>query len=261
MIDAAPRMNSTLLNPQFEGRTVVLIHGYGADSFTWLTTTPALLDRASTWLVELPGHGRSPAYRGDGSLADLSSELDDWIESSGLSEVHLIGHSLGARLAMEYAVSQPDRVRSLFLISPAGVAGHVNEDFLQRFHQALDSGDVMQLLHLLVHDPRLISRGLAGRVLNYLEQPERRSGLERMAAGLSRARADVQVLLQTVSSLPIACCTVWGKQDRINEMDHSIIGHLCGDWHLLDNCGHLPHLERTAVVNRLLREFIASQAA
>ncbi|MGQ7844319.1 alpha/beta fold hydrolase [Granulosicoccus sp. 3-233] len=238
-----------------DGPPVVLIHGYGADRFTWLTTTPALLNRASVWLLDLPGHGKGDPDCGDGSLSAMVERVGNCLQDAGLDQIHLIGHSLGGRIAMELATRDALQIHSLFLISPAGVGGSINMDFLTRFHEAGDEQQVLELLRMLVHDPRMISRSLGGRVLQYLEQAATRSNLQRIAAGLASAQAELPETLRTLSELGIPCNSAWGLEDRINPPNQDYIRELPGDVHLLEACGHLPHLEHSASVNRLLRDF------
>ncbi len=249
------KQNSSLSHLGGDGPPVVLIHGYGADSFTWLTTTPALLNRASVWLMDLPGHGKGDPDCGDGSLAAMTQSVMQSLHQASLHQVHLVGHSLGGRIAMELALQNPQQVRSLFLISPAGIGGSIHMDFLTRFHEADDETSILELLHMLVHDPRLISRSLAGRVLAFLRQTETRANLQRIAAGLASAQVDVPATLDRLETLDIPCNSVWGLEDQINPPLHDAVNQLPGDVHLLEASGHLPHLEQGTVVNRLLRDF------
>lgn len=237
------------------GPTVVLIHGYGADRFTWLTTTPALLNRASVWLIDLPGHGKGVRDCGDGSLSAMVERVGKSLQDAGIHRAHLVGHSLGARIAMELATQTPEQVQSLFLISPAGVGGSIHMEFLSGFHDAADELRIVELLQMLVHDPRMISRSLAGRVLDYLEQDGTRANLQRIAAGLVSAQTELDSTLRRLSEIDIPCNSVWGLQDRINPPEQHSIRKLPGEIHLLETCGHLPHLEHSTAVNRVLREF------
>lgn len=237
------------------GPDVVLIHGYGADRFTWLTTTPALLNRASVWLLDLPAHGKNQQDCGDGSLSSMVDLVKSSLHDAGLQQAHLVGHSLGARIAMEIASQMPEQVQSLFLISPAGVGGSINMEFLSNFHSAEDEHSIIELLQTLVHDPRMISRSLGGRVLAYLERSGTRSNLQRIAAGLLSAQDDVQSTLIRLSETDIPCAGIWGKEDRINPPDEAFTTQLPGELHLLEGCGHLPHLEHSTTVNRVLRNF------
>jgi len=96
--------------------TVVFVHGSGMDHTVW-----ALQTRFFAWhgrsvlAVDLPGHGRSagPALTTIGDLADWVGRL---LDAAGAGEAAIVGHSLGALVALETAARQPDRVRAVALL-------------------------------------------------------------------------------------------------------------------------------------------------
>ncbi len=95
----------------------VLLHGFTGSSASW---GDALLDGlagagCAPVLVDLPGHGRNASGRG-GSSITLDAALDSLDRAGGWPE-DLIGYSMGARIALHFAASRPDRVRRLVLES------------------------------------------------------------------------------------------------------------------------------------------------
>lgn len=99
---------------------VVLLPGAGATSTVWFANVAALAQRYRVHAVDLMGDaGRSVA---DGlslrSVDDLMRWLDTVTRSAGGRDVHLVGHSYGAMIALTYALREPDRVRKLVLLDP-----------------------------------------------------------------------------------------------------------------------------------------------
>jgi pimeloyl-ACP methyl ester carboxylesterase len=100
---------------------VVLVHGLGSDAWgTWETTgwLRAIQVAGRRWIApDLRGHGdsdrpRDPdSYRLPVMVADLEAVLDD----AGAARVDVVGYSLGARIAVEFADARPSRVRRLVL--------------------------------------------------------------------------------------------------------------------------------------------------
>ena len=96
----------------------VLVHGYGDDAHTWDKLRVRLTDaRAQVHSWDLPGHGArtddSPElFARDTALDELAAR----IRTLG-APVHLVGHSLGGYFALALAITQPDAVRSLALVS------------------------------------------------------------------------------------------------------------------------------------------------
>ncbi|WP_455132010.1 alpha/beta fold hydrolase [Microbacterium aurum] len=91
---------------------VVLLHGVGLDRTLW-DAFAASLD-AETIALDLPGHGAEPALRAPQTLADLA---DDVLRRLPDGAVHLVGFSLGALVAQQIAVQDPDRALTLTCVS------------------------------------------------------------------------------------------------------------------------------------------------
>jgi pimeloyl-ACP methyl ester carboxylesterase len=98
---------------------VIFVHGAGMDHTIWALQTRYFAHHGRTVVaLDLPGHGRSegPAL---GSIDALAAWLGRFIDSAGLGEVSLAGHSMGALTALECAASLGDRLRALALLGVA----------------------------------------------------------------------------------------------------------------------------------------------
>jgi pimeloyl-ACP methyl ester carboxylesterase len=97
----------------------VLVHGVTSSSRTWWRVGPALAGRGFRVLaVDLPGHGASPRTVAGLSLADLAAEV---AETVGDDPVELlVGHSLGALVALEVVGHRPGFARRLVVEDPPG---------------------------------------------------------------------------------------------------------------------------------------------
>lgn len=97
--------------------TVLLLHGLGADHV-------GLLPLAGGWpgadviAPDLPGFGHSDPLPGGHSMLAYAHVLDVLCERLGLRDVTVVGHSLGASIALAFTALYPDRVRDSVLISP-----------------------------------------------------------------------------------------------------------------------------------------------
>ncbi len=116
------------------GPMLVFLPGIGATTRYWLLVVAPLRDKYRLALVDLFGFGRSPkpwtTYSVDRHLAELERIIAP-LAASG--PVTLVGHSLGARLAVTYAARHPAHVRSLVLVSlPYFVGGENAKRFLER---------------------------------------------------------------------------------------------------------------------------------
>jgi pimeloyl-ACP methyl ester carboxylesterase len=109
--------------------TAIFIHGAGFDSSTWALHSRWFAHHGwSVLALDLPGHGRSQAS----PLATIP-RMADWvlslIDTLGIAKAALIGHSMGALIALDAASRRPDKISSLALIG-AAAAMPVNSDLL-----------------------------------------------------------------------------------------------------------------------------------
>lgn len=111
------------LHTEISGRGPVLgmIHGWGLHGGIWGPAQPLLERDFRLVRVDLPGHGQSPRER---SAFDLATAVEE-IGRALPWRCHLLGWSLGATLALRFALDHPDRVRRLVLVgaTPRFVAG------------------------------------------------------------------------------------------------------------------------------------------
>jgi pimeloyl-ACP methyl ester carboxylesterase len=99
--------------------TVLFIHGAGMDHTVWALQTRYFAHHGRSVLaVDLPGHGRSG---GDllRSIGSMASSVLHVLDAAGVQSVALVGHSMGALIALDLAAAAPTRVRSLALLGVA----------------------------------------------------------------------------------------------------------------------------------------------
>ena len=107
--------------------TIIFVHGNWATSSWWepvLTNPLAKPWRAIAYDVR--GRGRTTGPDSDYSISSLAADLGTFIAALGLESPHLVGHSLGSAIVMQYALDHPKKVRSLTVVAPAWVDGMPN---------------------------------------------------------------------------------------------------------------------------------------
>lgn len=108
---------------------VLFLHGAGMDRTVWALQSRYLAHHGCTVLaIDLPGHGRS-----GGEAAATIGDAADWLlrclDAVGLERVALVGHSMGALIALDFAGRYPARLRALALLGVAA-AMPVHPDLL-----------------------------------------------------------------------------------------------------------------------------------
>ncbi len=85
------------------GKPLILVHGLGSSRNAWSLNTPALAQHREVVLLDLPGHGASPAEADSGTIAGLARSFETWLDHEGLTGSDMVGSSMGARLVLEMA--------------------------------------------------------------------------------------------------------------------------------------------------------------
>ncbi len=96
---------------------VILIHGAGSNHLCWPVEIRRLQD-ATVYAIDLPGHGKS-AGTAHHRVSGYQAAIIDFIAQMGLNKAVLVGHSLGAAIALQLALDHPQHVAGLVCISAA----------------------------------------------------------------------------------------------------------------------------------------------
>ena len=256
-LDAAGRRLCYLERGTGSAVPVLLIHGFGGDLNGWMFIQPALAEDRRVIALDLPGHGGSVKEVGAGDAETLTGSVEAALEALGIERYHLVGHSLGGAIAALVALHRPERAASLSLIAPAGLGPEINGAFINAFVAAARRREAVEALNLLVHDPGTIGRFMVEEVLRYKRLDGVKSALTVIGAAWFPEGRQALDLGARITALPLPVQIIWGRADRIVPVAHAdgLAGRV--PVHIIEEAGHLPHLEQPGEVNRLLRAFIA----
>lgn len=114
--------NPPMLSYEQVGRgdeTLVFLHGFMGTGADWKPLVEKLARTYSCVLIDLPGHGKSFRALGaeQANLEGMGAAVLSTLDALGLEKVHLVGYSMGGRIALYLAIQHRERVRSLVLES------------------------------------------------------------------------------------------------------------------------------------------------
>lgn len=104
-----------------EGPHFLMLHGWGQSKYDLLPLGELLSTVARVTLIDLPGFGESPRPEEVWSTGDYAGCMINFLDSQNIESSILLGHSFGGRVALRCASLYPQRVRSLVLMSAAGL--------------------------------------------------------------------------------------------------------------------------------------------
>ena len=257
-VEAGGRRFRYLALGEGEGPPIVFIHGFGGDLNNWQFNQEALAEGHATYAVDLPGHGGSSKDLGSGHVhvGALASAVVDFLDAKDIAKAHLVGHSLGGAVALDLALNHADRVASATLICSAGLGPEINMDYIDGFMQAKRRKQLEPVLAMLVADPDMVSREMIEDVLKF----KRLDGVE---AALNRIIDDNFAGRPpgARSDLPPRRADRAGAgdlgpagSDHPGEPRRGPAGHV--PVHVLDDAGHMVHMEKAAEVNELIKRFV-----
>ena len=85
------------------GKPLLLVHGIGGSWRSWQTILDDLATEREVIAVDLPGHGDTPALKGETTMATLADAVTEFLDENDLTGVDVVGSSMGARLVLELA--------------------------------------------------------------------------------------------------------------------------------------------------------------
>lgn len=233
------------------GPPLVLIHGAGGSRLSW---PPALrrMTGEHVFAVDLPGHGRAPGH-GFPTVGEYSEAVLDWLRRQTIERAVLVGHSMGAAIALTAAARRQTPVAGLVLLG-LGPRLTVSPRLLELTAAPETAPAAVE---------KVIEWGFAaGTAAERLEQARQR--MLEIAPGVLRRdflacdRFDAGWRL---SELQVATMVVCGELDRMTPPDECrrLSQAIPGSrFHLVPGAGHMAMIERPEEVAALVREFLAS---
>jgi esterase len=244
------------------GPAVILLHGlFGAGSNLGALARALQEQHFTVFSLDLPNHGRS-AWLCNADLPAMADTLRYWMDAEGLSMAHLVGHSLGGKVAMQLALSYPGRVQSLVVADIAPVAYAAQHDSV---FAALEA----------VALARCASRDEAATLMSAYLQEEAviqflLTSLQRDAAGTMRWRFDLRGIRDAYPALLAApqaeqsypgrvLFLKGGDSDYIQEQHWPAIQGFfpAASIRVMPGCGHWLHVEKPALFSGIVARFLA----
>ena len=103
---------------QGHGRPLVILHGFLGSSDNWRSMSRRLSSHFTVYCLDLRNHGQSP-HSDAMDYPIMAADLREFVEAQSLAQVFLLGHSMGGKVAMQFAGQYPERVDKLVVVDIA----------------------------------------------------------------------------------------------------------------------------------------------
>jgi pyruvate dehydrogenase E2 component (dihydrolipoyllysine-residue acetyltransferase) len=240
-----------------EGDPILFLHGFGGDLNNWLFNIDAVSGLGPVYALDLPGHGGSTKSIGRPGLDALASAVVEFMDELKLSKAHLVGHSMGGAVAGAIAIREPRLVRSLTLISPAGLGQEIETKYIDGFVAAESRRDLKPVLQYLFADSGLVSRTMVEDILKYKRLDGVQSALRGLADAMFKGGRQAENLAGDLAKLDLPIQIVWGAKDAIIPATHAK-ALPNAQVEIIDGTGHMSQMEAAGRVNDLIKAQIRS---
>ena len=257
-----------------DGPDVLLLHGLGGTRASLFETAAALSRSYRVHAPDLPGFGSSgkPALGAYNAhwFAEIMLGLLDCLE---VDRTHVVGNSMGGRIAIELGLVAPERIRALGLLCPAvawikrgvhPIVRLLRPEFGLLPH-ALRRSTVASQFWAMFHDRDLIDPAVADLVVDEFQRIYHTAGA-RYALLASARNIYLEApfgrggFYRRLAELKAPALFVWGSHDRLVPAGFS--RHVRqwlpqAEQVTIDRCGHVPQVERPEETNELLLDFFS----
>ncbi|MEM1135298.1 MAG: alpha/beta fold hydrolase [Bacteroidota bacterium] len=243
-----------------QGTPLIILHGLFGSSDNWLSIAKTIAEHYKVYILDQRNHGQSH-HTEIFDYEAMAEDLFAFIEKHDIEQPVILGHSMGGKAAMKFALKYPDRLRKLIVVDIAPKAYPVH-------HQKILAG-----LHS-INLKEVRSRKDADEVLA-LHEPIKEvrqfllKNLYRDSSGNFNWRINLPVISENIehvgelieSSVPFTKPTLFVRGEHstyIVENDFDAIKKLFPRAQIktVYNAGHWIHAEQPAVFTKLLYEFI-----
>ena len=253
------------------GEPVILIHGLGATKASFLPTIDALAPSHRAIAIDLPGFGDSdkPLF-GAYDPPFFANAITALLDAHKLDSAHIVGNSMGGRVALELGLKHPDRVNRLVLLAPSlpWLKSRPWAPWLRLVPTQLGilQPTPRRLVEMLVKqfvpgsDEEWTAAGIDEFMRSYMT-PLGRAAFYAAARNIYlEAPRGPDGLWTRLGSLTPDALFVWGLKDHIVPIGFArhVREELPAASHLELDCGHVPQLERPRQTHQAMTRFLAT---
>lgn len=253
-----------------EGPPLLLLHGFTGSRKTWEPYLPSWTRRCQVVRVDLIGHGETDApedparYAMDRAAADLAGVLD----RLDISRAHVLGYSMGGRLALSFAGWFPERVETLILESSSPGLKTEAERLArrERDESLADRIEGEGVEAFVRHWEGIPLFATQERLPEEVRRAIRRERLANRAGGLANSLRGMGTGVQPswwegLGEIRCPVLLITGEADaKFCRIAEAMQGRLSqSEWRIVPGAGHTVHVEEPLLFDTMVMEFLLRQ--
>jgi pimeloyl-ACP methyl ester carboxylesterase len=256
------------------GDPILCLHGLGASLFSWRNFIAPFSKTNKLILVDFTGSGKSPKPRGaDYSIQGKADEIYNLILEENLSNLTLIGNSLGGVIALMVAIrlgeQNPNRLSKLVLIDSAGDKNEI-PSHLNLLRSVLGKPIVYltpcklaarMTLRMCYYDRKKTTREQVAAYAGPIAGSGGKHALLQTARQCIPPNADD--ILAKLTTITVPTLILWGREDKVTPLKIAELLHQAipnSTLEIIERCGHVPQEEKPDETVARVSRFLNSTA-
>jgi 2-hydroxy-6-oxonona-2,4-dienedioate hydrolase len=241
--------------------TVILLHGLGGDATNWAMTIPALSGKYHVYVLDQIGFGKSDKPITNYRVSMLVEFLDVFCKKLGIQKASLVGNSLGGWTAASFALAHPEKVDKLVLVCAAGYTGkrwgvpEMTKEALAALNPSTTE-DLKRLFSLILYNKAMLTdQFVETQLTNKLKRGDGYT-INSFIESIVRGEDFLDGKAKAIKAPTLA---LWGKNDGLTPLGigKAFVEDIQGaQLVVVDNCGHVPQMEKAAEFNAELLKFL-----
>ncbi len=240
-----------------QGPHVILLHGLGGEGSNWAANIWTLAQKYHMVAPDQIGFGQSDKPLIEYRIETFVDFLKAFMVSLNIPKASLVGNSLGGWIAVDFTVRHPEMVEKLVLVDAAGLRPQ-GGDFGPLVDLNPGSVDGMRkLLEHVVYNKQVVTEELAARLFEQRLKKGDGYTIQWFSAGMVSGN---QFEDEKLGEIRAPTLVVWGRDDQLlrptmgERFQKDIRG---AKLVVLDQCGHVPQLEKAEEFNAAVLKFLA----
>ena len=204
-----------------QGELLVLMHGIGGNRTNWTEQVKEFSEHFHVVSWDARGYGNSDDYDGPLDFADFARDLNALLDHFGVDKAHLCGLSMGGRIAQDFYLQFPERVKTLVLVATFAGFRNFSSEERQRFinlrkkplvEEGKEPRDIAPMVAKTLIGPTASDEKFQ-RLVQSMEKLHKESYIKTIEASTMYDKA---LELETVT---VPTCLVFGEHDSLTTPD------------------------------------------
>jgi 2-hydroxy-6-oxonona-2,4-dienedioate hydrolase len=240
-------------------KTLVLVHGLGASAERWSNVIPKFAKYYHVIVPDLIGFGYSDKPIVDYTPNFFSMFLGKFFDALGLKRPNVIGSSLGGQIAAEYASINPNNIKKLILVSPAGAMKQSTPALDAYIMAALypNEQSAKNAFEMMESSGNEVDDEIVNAFIERMQLPNAKLAFMSTVLGLKNA----DIITPKLHMINCPTLVIWGSRDPVIPIQHAegFVSYIPNcQFYTMDGCGHTPYVQEPDKFSSVVLDFLST---